>query len=129
MCSSDLHLRQKRGLHAICLDAISRVRDAGLTLLISTTVTSLNIDELEDIVEMVRTRDVQMHRFIRFVPVGRGEANIGTLYVDGAKLRSRIHELHTTYAEYYYGDPDYVYGIPFNGRGVGRGPEIGRAHV
>ena len=116
------HLRQKRGLHAICLDAISRVRDAGLTLLISTTVTSLNIDELEDIVEMVRTRDVQMHRFIRFVPVGRGEANIGTLYVDGAKLRSRIHELHTTYAEYYYGDPDYVYGIPFNGRGVGRGP-------
>lgn len=107
-------LRRCPGLFKKCLEAVGNVRKAGIPLIISTTITKLNIEELEDTIEMVRGLGVKMHRLIRFVPVGRGEHYKNKLYVEPQVLIPYMKKIRQRYQEYFFGNEELIFGIPID---------------
>lgn len=105
-------LRACKGLFAQCMNAVRLVQKHGISLIVSTTITKLNVNELQNIIEVVKNAGVKMHRFIRFVPVGRGEEFKKSLYVEPEVLAPIMIKLHEEYDEYLFGDKRYIYGMP-----------------
>ena len=106
------YLRCSPGLFDKCLKAIDFIKKHEIKLLVSTTITKLNIDELEDIAKMIKSKGVKLHRFIRFVPVGRGNTNKNMLYVEGKLLLNKIKNLRKKYSDYFVGNLSNNFGIP-----------------
>lgn len=62
------------GSFARTFDILRNARAAGLTTQVNTTVTDLNVTELEAIAERLRTLDVTLWSVFFLVPTGRGQA-------------------------------------------------------
>jgi radical SAM protein len=56
------------------LEILRDAREAGLTTQVNTTVTDLNVAELEAVAEMLRTLDITLWGVFFLVPTGRGES-------------------------------------------------------
>jgi radical SAM protein with 4Fe4S-binding SPASM domain len=106
------YLRNCPGLFDKCLETIKNIKKHRINLLVSTTITKLNINELDDIAKMVKSSGVRLHRFIRFVPVGRGNDSKNMLYVEGEMLSKKVSHLRKKYAKYFFGNPKNYFGIP-----------------
>lgn len=113
---NDIHdkFRGCPGLFDKCLEAIKLIQKYKIPLIISTTISKININEIDEIIKFIKGLGVKMHRFIRFVPVGRGETYKNMLYVEPNELIPKIIETRNKFKEYYYGDLNYVYGFPIN---------------
>jgi len=66
-------LRGLDGAYEMLMGAAKRLRSAGLPFQINTTVTTNNVDQLAEIVELVPTLGAVEHHVFMFVPTGRGE--------------------------------------------------------
>ncbi len=106
------YLRNYPGLFDKCLEAIKLIKKYGINLLVSTTITKLNINELIDIADMVKSAGVKLHRFIRFVPVGRGNDFKNMLYVEGEMLLDKVSQLRKKYEKHFFGNIKNHFGIP-----------------
>jgi len=62
------------GSFARTLEILRDARAAGLTTQVNTTVTDLNVDELEQIADQLRTLAINLWGVFFLVPTGRGEA-------------------------------------------------------
>jgi radical SAM protein len=65
--------RGVRGSFARTLDILRDARAAGLSTQVNTTVTDLNVTELETIADLLRTLDITLWGVFFLVPTGRGE--------------------------------------------------------
>lgn len=85
--SHDL-FRGRPGAFAAACETIERLRDQGIALSISTTVTRQNLDQLESIIQLAVDLGCSGYKAIPFVPAGRGIAAADQLALDvGAQCR------------------------------------------
>ena len=65
--------RGVEGSFARTLEILRDARDVGLTTQVNTTITDLNVGELETIADLLRTLDITLWGAFFLVPTGRGE--------------------------------------------------------
>ncbi|WP_310965331.1 radical SAM/SPASM domain-containing protein [Clostridium sporogenes] len=114
---SDKHdeFRGYPGLFDKCMEAIKTVQKYQIPLIIATTINKKNIDDIPNIINMVKNLGIKIHRLIRFVPVGRGEEYKDDLYVEANEFIPLILNIRKQFSEYYFGNKDLLYGMPING--------------
>ena len=65
--------RQEKGAFAGAMAGIEALKDAGMEFQINTTITSVNLDEIKDILELTKKLGAAAHHIFLLVPTGRGK--------------------------------------------------------
>jgi radical SAM protein with 4Fe4S-binding SPASM domain len=79
--TSDIHdeFRETPGALESTVKGVKRLQKAGFSPVVRTVVSKLNIDDLEKMDTMLMQLDIKYHVLTRFLPLGRGKENRGTL--------------------------------------------------
>jgi heme b synthase len=64
--------RQEKGAFAGAMAGISAMKDAGMEFQINTTITTANLNQIKDILELAKELGVAAHHIFLLVPTGRG---------------------------------------------------------
>jgi heme b synthase len=65
--------RQEKGAFAGAMAGIAALKDAGMEFQINTTITSTNLDQIKDILELTKNIGAAAHHIFLLVPTGRGK--------------------------------------------------------
>lgn len=104
-------LRGQPGLLDKALEAADRVLEADLGLIVATTVMSINLEELGEIMAGLQDRGVPVHRLIRMIPVGRGESPTRELAPEPRALFETMLEIRRRFGRHLHGTPWSVFGF------------------
>jgi radical SAM protein with 4Fe4S-binding SPASM domain len=66
--------RQEKGAFAGAMAGITALKDAGMEFQINTTITTANLNQIKDILELAKNLDATAHHIFLLVPTGRGKA-------------------------------------------------------
>ena len=66
------YLRNRQGCYDLVLKAIDRLKKMGMQIEIVTTVSTQNVDELDEIIEFIKTLNIDQWSVSVFCPTGRG---------------------------------------------------------
>lgn len=84
--------RGKKGTFRTACKTIGKLRDQGMTVSLSTTVTAQNAGQLETVIELALTLDCQGIKIIPFLPAGRGQEHAQSLLLN-AEDRLRLSRI------------------------------------
>ncbi len=65
--------RQEKGAFVKAMQGIEALKDAGMEFQINTTITSANLDQIKDILELAKNLGAAAHHIFLLVPTGRGK--------------------------------------------------------
>jgi AdoMet-dependent heme synthase len=66
--------RQEKGAFAGAMTGIAALKDAGMEFQINTTITTANLSQIKDILELAKKLGAAAHHIFLLVPTGRGKA-------------------------------------------------------
>ena len=69
--------RQEKGAFAGAMAGIAALKDAGMEFQINTTITSVNLKQIKDILELAKIMGAAAHHIFLLVPTGRGKELAG----------------------------------------------------
>jgi len=69
--------RGKKGAFAAAIEGIAALKDAGMEFQINTTITSVNLKQIKDILELAEKIGAAAHHIFLLVPTGRGKELAG----------------------------------------------------
>jgi len=72
-------MRGQKGVFEKVTDAITRVREQGLEVVVNSVLTKINHEQFPELIDLLVELDVAILKVIDEFPVGRGMANIGKL--------------------------------------------------